>query len=319
MRKSVSTAEVLDFYSNKLQSEAYASQSWNQSGFSLKYGEDGILYSYSRYMPFARWVTNQNGVEALLITSRTDGMASGHLWRLNAASQHVRKIHAPLVLSDNHAEQFANWKADAELLIDRVKRCRKLNRIIQFFEDIKVQSADYADFFGIAVPDELTEILNMQGESVDAIRERIEKAKAQQIVDDRKALKAHLESVKAFRENRNHWVVRYYGQNFKDKAVMHNILRYDDTRHIVQTSGGVQIPYTSAKRFYQTIFRARRDGVLDSLIGKSIKASFGHDYVVKRVTPTGLFIGCHEVPFSEIDIIAKQLDWNNPKVLGIDS
>jgi hypothetical protein len=72
----------------------------------------------------------------------------------------------------------------------------------------------------------------------------------------------------------------------------------------IQTSKGINIPKDVAKRYYDFYNRIVKSGGCNGNCNYKMM-----DYEVKAATEERLIVGCHDIPVSEINYIANQLNW----------
>jgi hypothetical protein len=84
---------------------------------------------------------------------------------------------------------------------------------------------------------------------------------------------------------------------------MPTMLRLSQNRETVETSKGADIPVSHAKRLWPVIQNCKALG--KGLTGRDIR--LGH-YVLNEIRPDGsIVVGCHDIPYSEIELIAREL------------
>jgi hypothetical protein len=84
-------------------------------------------------------------------------------------------------------------------------------------------------------------------------------------------------------------------------------LRYNANKERIETSQRVQIPVEVAHVFYRHIQVMLRKGGCKS--ADCCDYRLLERYTVTEISEERLVVGCHRIPMSEVELIAKQLKW----------
>lgn len=271
--------EVAHLWTNQVQSDARSrNTSFNGTEF----------FSYSTCI--AKLYNRDDGKELILLSSYNySSTTSGHKYDVRRAASHKRIIEVPLVscMGREHDQNY-EWmlKTHAELLqIASRARQRKeqhlaaANRLIQ-------DMYEYSAFFNLAwnVPTSLEMSFEQLAEHHARIEKIEEKRRAQRIAGEAERLRDWLDGGRS-----------YYFSEMR--------LRVKDEE--IQTSHGANIPIDHAIKLWPFIVRAHESGEA-FLPSEHRTIHLGH-YKFNGFSDDVLVVGCHRIPYSELERMAGQL------------
>lgn len=259
-------------FSNSELAHTYANQSQNSGRSSSMFFEGSTIYSYGYHFPIARIMTNEQGQEALLFTTRGYSNTTGkHISIVSAATRQYKKIFCNNP-KGSHDENFKAWLSSSETIAKNLINARKPEKYLTEIAYNKRQAEQYCEFFGIDIPENLQNVFNISNkqEYLSLYEKQIEFEKQEQ--------KRRLREQKAqFKEQFKKWINyetdRLY-TNYK-----YDFLRIKENR--IETTQAVQIPIEIAKRLYLSI----KNGSLS--VGDKIL-----NYSVDKIGDE-IKIGCH--------------------------
>lgn len=262
------------------------------------YFENGAIYSYGRHFAIARYAEQNRRLYVLFSTDTYSVSTSSHQSEVRHAMSHYDFVFVPR--ADNSPRQnFDAWQAEAKTILFKLSRARKpalyLDQISSLENSVKI----YAKIFGLTIPKELKRLLSVKdGAQYAAILQKEAKER------DKRAKEAARAQAKKDAEELASW------RNFEKQSVYisngFSYLRYNPDKERIETSKAVQIPVKSARRLYEvvkhTIDTQKTNGLADyKILDFRVK---GFDF--ERHT---LEVGCHSIPQSEIEAVARQLQW----------
>lgn len=259
-------------FSNSELAHTYANQSQNSGRSSSMFFEGSTIYSYGYHFAIARIVTNEQGDEALLFTTRGYSNTTGkHITIVRSATNQYKKIYCSNP-KGSHDENFKAWLNSSETIAKNLINARKPEKYLSEISYNKRQAEQYSEFFGIDIPQDLQNVFNISNkqEYLSLYEKQIEFEKQEQ--------KRRLREQKAqFKEQFKKWINyetdRLY-TNYK-----YDFLRVNNGR--IETTQAVQIPLEIAKRLYLSI----KNGSLS--VGDNIL-----NYSVDKIGAE-IKIGCH--------------------------
>ena len=259
-------------FSNSELAHTYANQSQNSGRSSSMFFEGSTIYSYGYHFPIARIMTNEQGQEALLFTTRGYSNTTGkHITIVRSATRQYKTIYCNNP-KGSHDENFKAWLSSSETIAKNLINARKPEKYLTEISYNKRQAEQYSEFFGIDIPENLQNVFNISNkqEYLSLYEKQIEFEKQEQ--------KRRLREQKAqFKEQFKKWINyetdRLY-TNYK-----YDFLRIKENR--IETTQAVQIPIEIAKRLYLSI----KNGSLS--VGDKIL-----NYSVDKIGAE-IKIGCH--------------------------
>ncbi len=285
MKTVFSHAELAHQFAHQLTENA---RTTNNSMFIDK----DTIYSYGRHFAIAKHV---NG-KVLFTTRRYSNTTAKHIRHVLNACNHLDRIYC--------YDPSESPRLNFEAMLKEIKGCllgldkaKKPENYIEPAKRVLNRAEQYAEFMGVPVPAELTDLIKsaetgeykiyLAGESARIAKEKKEREELQ-AKHDKKAL--------------SQW------RKFKGETRLYNrigdrdYLRYNGKR--IQTSQGVEIPVEVAKRAHNWILSTIKAGGCNGTCEYMIL-----DFKVTAVTPELVTIGCHKLEIGEIKSIAKLLNW----------
>ena len=255
----------------------------------------GKLYSYSTVI--GHIVTEPAGRDTVIFNNASySNSTAKHQNFMRSAARHydVINVNIPqrgldnLVYGQRDFEAVIlepSEKAAAFLLVkasrSRVHAARYYAEAIEIFENIE----KYAAFFKLAYTS--PDLTVFKAQALEADKKALELAKirqAQRIIEQAEAL----EQWRAGHDVRNYFEV--------------TALRIKDDE--IQTTRGARIPLDHAVKFWGLIKSWHDKGI--QYVKDHHSINLGH-YTVNRFDGQTLTVGCHSIPYSEIESIANQL------------
>lgn len=115
----------------------------------------------------------------------------------------------------------------------------------------------------------------------------------------RQAIIRYKKDVKDWKAGKRKELFAYFG-GIVDNNLAY--LRLSDDQTIIETSKGIRLSIESCHKFWLFIQNTLQEHVKD--FSYQIKG-----YDVTAITPEFITVGCHKIPMSEANDLAKQLDW----------
>ena len=198
-------------------------------------------------------------------------------------SHHTRNIEARIREIENNASKLSRAKKP-ELYIREINaHLEALQNYIKVFKvkltpaQKKVLKTDFTTGYADYLTAKAKEI-----EKRDRARLKKEKAEA-------------LEEIQKFRTFEIHRTWRRYNNV--------DLLRYNSEKKRIETSQGVDIPEEIAKRFYFNAKEVLKNGGCEDCNAKLMQ------WDVTSINAKNIKIGCHTIEWSEVNAIAKLLNW----------
>lgn len=287
MKKVVSTEQVAHLWANQLQTEA------TNSGRNF-YFKDETIYSYGTHFPIAKH-TGLN--DTILFTTRDySNTTAKQKHVVSLASSHLNKIYC-YNPEGTHEENFNQYEIQAENIAHKLTKAKKpeiyLTQLLDLFETVQ----KYATFFDINIPSGLLDILNIA--TTTQAKELIESKK---IEKEEKEKRKQEQQAKKLIQDLIDW------RNFEKQSLHNNsgcdYLRYNKETNRIETSQGIEIPVIIAKKFYfELVDKLNAGGCLTC---DNLQVL---EYTVREVNQNFVKIGCHTIQWSEINNMAKFLNW----------
>ena len=263
-------------FNNSQLAHIYANQT-QQTGRTPSgsfYFEGKTIYSYGGHFPIAKIVTNENGLECMLFTYRTQSNTTGkQISIVGSATRQYKKIycHTP---STNHSSNFASWLQLAEHEATKLIKAKKPELYLNELSRLNSQVIEYAQFFDLEIPSSLTAVLSIKDKSEnleylikrnEVIKLELAKKQKEDKIKEEEILKKWL----------NFETSRIYSRSNLD------FLRVNINENRVETTQAVQIPIEIAKRLYNKI--------------KTNTLQVGESVLNYKVNEVGniIKIGCH--------------------------
>lgn len=231
-------------FSNSELAHTYASQSQNSGRSSSMFFEGSTIYSYGYHFPIARIMTNEQGQEALLFTTRGYSNTTGkHISIVSAATRQYKKIFCNNP-KGSHDENFKAWLNSSETIAKNLINARKPEKYLSEIAHNKRQAEQYCEFFGIDIPENLQNVFNISN------KQEYLSLYEKQIEFEKQEAKRRLREQRAqFKEQFKKWI--NYETDRLYTYYKYDFLRVNNGR--IETTQAVQIPLELAKRLYNNI------------------------------------------------------------------
>lgn len=231
-------------FSNSELAHTYASQSQNSGRSSSMFFEGSTIYSYGYHFPIARIMTNEQGQEALLFTTRGYSNTTGkHISIVSAATRQYKKIFCNNP-KGSHDENFKAWLNSSETIAKNLINARKPEKYLSEIAHNKRQAEQYSEFFGIDIPENLQNVFNISN------KQEYLSLYEKQIEFEKQEAKRRLREQRAqFKEQFKKWI--NYETDRLYTYYKYDFLRVNNGR--IETTQAVQIPIELAKRLYNNI------------------------------------------------------------------
>lgn len=282
--------EVAHFWANKVQSEGQAGN---------VFFRDSTIYSYGSHFAIATHIAP--GIVAF--TNRNYSPSTGQHKSIvrNAIAEGVEIVYVANPSDGVNSNKSAAERSIEQLVITASKARRQSTRSAPLAEAFTVAT----NFNRFAQVMKSRERINTTKLNIGSI-EQLKTFVADKVKREARAAKA-LEKKRAeiVHKNRVAWRQHEIGYMpmYSSGATM---LRLSKDNEIVQTSANAEIPVAEAIKLWPFIQRVMR-GDKDYEVGMSLG-----NYRLTQIKQNGdIVVGCHNIPFAEIEGIAHELDLTN--------
>ncbi|MCK5307114.1 MAG: hypothetical protein KAJ73_00750 [Zetaproteobacteria bacterium] len=292
MKKVFSNEMVAHVWAQRSQDEGRnAKDKW--SGASSFYFAGDTIYSYGPHFPIARFVDNDKGAVAVLVTiasySNTTNRHQTHVWRASHhhTTFHVAQVEATFKPEEIHTENMESYKERVEEMLLKAARARKNTQwLLEQAVKLLQEANGYATFFGLEERIEEPENMNTM----------LEQAKENEKV--RKVQEAQKRAVDI-----SEW--REFTKPRIRLNVGYDLLRLNADMERIETTGGAQVPVEHAKKMWPLVKRCHDRKQAWQSNGSTIKVGY---FQVNHIEATGnVRIGCHYIKYPELQSMAVQL------------
>lgn len=296
MRIVVNKREVAHLWAHKAQHHAKTST----GNF---YFHDSTIFSYGYHFPIATFINNNNGDEAVLVTTRTYSVTTAsHISMVKRAITHLDNVfHVPLTSGDYHNTDVDLLKMYVNSYRERISaqqttvvRARaERNRNWAFDSLVKLvnEANNFCRFFG------LTDTFEVASD-FDSL-----KATLQQTANEKRkeTIKRNREIAKINADKVKRWIA---GENVQLPYHLDKVYLRIEGEEVV-TSKGARFPVSHATKGLMFVQAVVASGKEYQRNGHTIR--LGH-YVIDKVDVNGNVVaGCHKVGYDEIQRIAPML------------
>jgi signal peptidase I len=281
-------------FSNSELSHVWAQQVQGYGKGSNMYFEGKVIYSYGRHFPIAEFKPNNIVFFNKRGYSNSTAKHKNYVWR--SIDRSIYTVF-DVVSFHSHIDNITSYVNETETAIQQASKSRKyvdlyLNRAIATINETEkyISAMDFnISCLPSDVQDKLITFLNdkdnlLSPEKLQALKE------AEKV---RKALKA--EKQKGIIQEWRNFERDYLGRDI-DKIILRVNGDY------IESSLGAKALITEAKRLYKMLMKK-----------KDIHGFKLGNYTAMFFKGGILKIGCHHIQESEINYIAKQLNWDNLK------
>lgn len=291
------SAEVAHYWANQVQSSGRAGN---------MFFRDGKIYSYGLHFCIARHLPTGE----IAFTTRDYSVSTGthkrHTHRAIGYGRTLLYVNDP---ADSPMQNLAAARSQIRDLIDRSTRARVRRAALL---EHALNLARGANAFLAALPDESVGCVPIAAETIDALQQDsatyAERERAAREVGERLAR----ERAEARRVDLAADLVKWRANEIMLRTGLYDLppalrLSSDGTR--VETSHGADIPVRDARRLWGIVCAARDSGIAVDLSGREHAGVYG----VRLVRGDGsMLIGCHDIAYSEVEGIARQLGYLVP-------
>lgn len=306
MKTVLDPQTIAHYFANKTQLEGKNS---NRSFYF--YGD--TIYSYGSHFPIATHYKN-----VVLFTLRSYSVSTAkHINLVRSACSHLNKVYCANpkdAVNGYHEENIKWWINDIKDAFKSLATARKPQKYANAIESTLNQLETYCELFKVKFTAEQKKLLKLAKSDFETLKgvskeaQLIEvKAKELKVKQAGKAYAKYLELWRKYADlselltDKERNLVNYYKNN-TDLNV--TLLRTNSKE--VETSKGVKIPIEIAKRIFVTYTKKVSDGGCVGCGDWKIL-----EYNVTSADSNNLVVGCHNVARTEIDTIAKQMNWIN--------
>ncbi len=286
--------ELAHIWANQLQEQGHVS---NRS----MYFEGDTIYSYGGHFPIAKHVGNG---KVLFTTDTHSKTTAKHIAHVRNAASHLERIYVYNPRGGSH-ENFDKFLSKIKRELAGLLNARKPEKYIEPAKYVYQQAIKYAEFLGVPVPNELTELIESvdKGEYKEYLANEAARIAKEQAARECIAHKKAIGDLKKWYKGEN---VRLYARH-GDRDHLRIIERMEDKKHIkrIETSQGIEMPLEVARKAYNWVKLTIQAGGCNGDCHFKIL-----DYEVTALTSKLMTIGCHKIEMKEIEKIATILNWN---------
>lgn len=306
MKNVLNKSEVAHYWANQIQ---------QQGSVSAKnfYFEGKTIYSYGSHFPIA-CISDRLGY--VLITTRSySNTTASHISEVKSAASHKELIYCynPLeALKGNHDENIGKFELTARQISYNLPKSTKPIKYLNRIAEQKAMLMKYVEFFNLKTSLlkklHYINIVTKEG-AIKATEKELKQQAKQQKEAELKRLEHQKQQLEADKLRLSQW--RKFQKQYKTEAFIRlsvleeSYLRINKTNQTIETSKDITIPIKIAERYYNWLKKQLTKGGCDENCGYKILK-----YNVEQVNKEGVIIGCHNVKWDEIDIIATKLKWN---------
>lgn len=262
--------------------------------------EGPVMFSYAEPIGF---LLGDNRV--MLSERRFSNTTSGHQSKASYAVHHMARVYAPVLprhegqnLDFVHMENDREWMSNVEVLRKEYLANKRLRSRLSDIESNLAARDAYSAFFGLGWTRPSMGELDKQLE-VEALRMKLlaEERRRIAVAEAEARAKEQAEALVDWRNN----VERRY-PHFEVTA-----LRLSIDKAFIETSRGARVPVEVAPWLWRAATRCKAQGIEYTPAHSERQVG---DYRLTMIHPDGtLVVGCHTIPFTELELIAEQLGW----------
>lgn len=290
------------------------------------YFEGDTIYSYGSHFPIARHYTamikGRESENLVLFTNRTySNTTAQHIIAVRRAVSHLKKVYCwslPLNKGDirAHVDNVSHWFGIIQENINKIQKAKKPEMYASAIAQVKTEMSEYLHYFPIVLTKDQKKLLKLSDAS--EFKEFAKKSDEIKQADYKKALKIakpildgknevwrnygdvpqYLKELK-LTDQQKKFVIQINDSNIDSNKVM---LRTNGSE--LETSKSISLPVAVARRSYEFYLRIVAAGGCSGNCKHEILG-----YTVVSADAGSLVVGCHNISRSEIDYIAKKLNW----------
>ena len=299
------------------------------------YFEGDTIYSYGRHFPIAR-IYNKDGNKTVFFTTRTYGSTtSKHVNDVYMACRHMNILYMHNVVSYarfgeldyDHKINIGDFLGNISEFLRKVEKgrtskstylrdarhyTRQLEAYLRFFRleevvgtEVKEKIADaLSDKWNIHILEfEEKEAKRLADPKVQEKREKAQKARDAKIQEEDEEQLTKWRNFQTYSATISRKWSSRRGYGYSSLSY----LRYNANKERIETSQHVEVPVEIAHLFYRHIQVMLRKGGCNS--AQCCDYKLLNTYTVTEITQDRIVVGCHRIPMSEVELIAKQLKW----------
>ena len=229
---------IAHLWANRTQDEAR-----NSGNF---YFDRDTIYSYGRHFPIAKHVRNEEGLSAVLFTTRSySNTTRRHISVVWQSANHklIIQCYRP---DATHEENFNQWLSEAEQIAANLQNARKPEKYLNKLESVSNQANRYATFYSIEIPAVLSTILSIKDKNEYSTYYQQKRA-----ILEAERLKREAELKKQHKKALNEWKTGKTSRLYV--RIETDYLRLNQEQQRIETTQAVQIPLELGKRLYNSI------------------------------------------------------------------
>ncbi|GGA95723.1 hypothetical protein [Mucilaginibacter rubeus] len=290
MKRVVDKHTVAHLWANRSQSDA-------RTASGNFYFENDRIWSYGSHFLIGYHTQNDRGQHAVIITrEKNSNTTNGQVNIVLSASNHLTQLRVPVAGMD-HEQVFEKWYEEIKVIAGNLQTARKPEKYVSQIRGVFSDAEKYAEFYGLAVPENLIEAGAIQ--NLDQYSAIVQKEAAFRKVEEEKRykrdFKIHQAQLKDWRAFKTTYVKTRIGFDY---------LRFDSKSKRVQTSQRVEIPEAIAKRFYGFVIEAINNGGCTEC-----NMTLMDKYRVEEINKDFIRVGCHKISLKEIKTFVKKQNW----------
>ncbi len=285
MKTKGNNSDVAHYWANQNQ------ESLSNANGSFYYNGD-IIFSYGSHFPIARHLNNI----VLMTTGSYSNTTGKHISLVNSAISHKTIFNVVDVMACNKKQHENNFSDYNERFIDTIKKAVRARSnkswLLESAERLANEANDYAEYFDLDIVKIDVGQLDMDSIKETLKQEKIERAK-QAKIKAKQLLIEQSENIEKWRNGE-----RVYSSLYQLPCM----LRINKENETIETSQGANIPLSFAPKLWRYIQHCIKNKV-------SFSDSFrvGH-YSLNGIDKNGnIKVGCHNIKYNELLLIAKQL------------
>lgn len=291
--------------------------------------KDDVIYSYGYHFPIANRNVDKKGKTTIFFTLDTySSVTAQHIRDVNWGTRHLDTLYMLNVPKykgsvPDHNNNIEYWLVKIQNCFEKFEKARECKKSIHSTMLVHVDRLKkYLEFFKIKPLKKVRNILEIAldpkwSNEITAFYKR----RAEKLVDPKaieKKEKARLareraeerESAEQIVKWRNFQAFRPYinkKNRYYNRSSRPDLLRYNANKERIETSQGVEIPVEIAHKFYRYIQIVLAKGGCTS--EECCNYKLLDVYRVTEITNEHIRVGCHKIKQTEVNNIAKQLNW----------
>lgn len=289
------TAEVMHFWANQVQPEGRAG--------NVFFNGDKV-YSYGSHFCIGRVLPGG----AVAFTTRSYSVStSRHQHAAESAARHLRSVYCRDPAGRAHANMIHAFNEAARLLSKATKKGIWQTTRVRL-RDQALHLAEQANAYLAALPeDERAGVLPIDTRGLEQVRDELRRANEER---ERQRQAAAKERLVELRVDLQKW--RRHELAYSDGlSMLPCALRLSEDRSKVQTSGGANIPVSFCPRLWRSVQAARAQGVE---YRPEVSPHVGRYWLTVINADGSIVVGCHNIPYSELEGIAVELGYIQQEV-----